>query len=563
MNTINDFSKLKYGTFIHFVTDLSIFSDGRKPSNVDEAVNSFDVEGFADTIEKMKVQYAILTSWHYNMIPLYPSEVTDRWRAKRSPRRDLLGEMIDALAARNIKVILYTHPRDGHDFSDEDRELTGWGKGHKDNDLSAPSPDTFDYKKWNLYIKELYTELAERYAPRLFGFYTDGAGPYKGKKPRFEENMQVVDYLMIRDIMKSHNPALIMIQNYFGYIFSNDHAMPEGYFGYEESVSFDSDLVPAAKKALALCSFKDGWFPQSVSADERDILLATDEDMARLTIFNASCTSGGGTVWACGPYAEGNVWQNGVPSQMERVGRILSKYRESALDCRVGLAYPTVSGDTLMEKGYIFSTSSPDGEFEYLHLMMKEPTYTIKLGETADASLLSSPCSLTEGLSVTDFQKTDTGYKLTLDGKWNKVDNVIKLKRTPSIQAIQAHWINDTDKRIRYEGEWTYCHLTRESRESLGCFESDLHRAKAKGASLFLAFEGSFAEIFAHTHPEGGCAELYVDGIKIADLNTKGDSSKGRVPIFKTADLYGGWHTVYIVLTENSVFDIDAIKIYD
>ncbi len=563
MNKINDFSSLKYGTFIHFVTDLAIFSDGRRPADVDESVESFDVEKFADTVSDMWVQYAILTAWHYNMIPLYPSNVTDKWRAKKSPRRDLLGEMIDALNKRDIKVILYTHPRDGHDFSDEDRSLTGWGKGHKDNDLSAPSPDNFDYLKWNSYIKELYSELAERYASRLYGFYTDGMGPYKGKKPRYEENMQVVDYLMIRDIMKSHNPALIMIQNYFGYIFSNDYAMPEGYFGYEESVSFDSDLVPAAEKSLALCSFKDGWFPQSVSAPEKDVLLASAENMARFTIFNASCTVGGGTVWACGPYAEGNKWQNGVPAQMKLLGEILSQYRESVFDCRRGLSYPTISGDTLKEKKYLFSTTSQDGEYEYLHIMHREPLAVIELGETADGAQLSAPCSATEGLSVVDFKKTASGYIITLDGAWSDIDNVIKFRREKTEKTASFQWINDTDKRIRYDGDWTYSHLTGEDREPLGCFESDFHRSKTNGASLFLVFEGSFAEIFAHTLPEGGRAELYIDGIKVSDLNTRSEEFRPREKIFRTANLHGGSHTLYVVLTEDSVFDIDAIKIFE
>ena len=62
-NTQN-FEFLKYGLFVHYVHNLSFFSDGRKPEDINETLESFDVKGFAEQIAEMKVQYLIITSWH-------------------------------------------------------------------------------------------------------------------------------------------------------------------------------------------------------------------------------------------------------------------------------------------------------------------------------------------------------------------------------------------------------------------------------------------------------------------------------------------------------------------
>ena len=115
-----DFDLYKYGFFVHYVFRISRFSDGSVPERMDEFVESFDVEGFADQIASMGVQYFILTAWHANTIPIYPSAVNEKWRPgeNKSSKRDLLGEIIDAINARGIKMILYTHPRDGHDFDE-------------------------------------------------------------------------------------------------------------------------------------------------------------------------------------------------------------------------------------------------------------------------------------------------------------------------------------------------------------------------------------------------------------------------------------------------------------
>jgi hypothetical protein len=159
----NDFSfkKRKYGLFVHFVHGISCFSDGSLPENINDTVNSFDANAFAESVKQMGVEYLIFTAWHWRAIPLYPSEVTKKYRGDICPARDLLGEIIDAVTNRGIDMLLYTHPRDGHDFTPEDMIACGWGRNESD---TSSNPDTivFDYEKWNKYTLELYSELLLR-----------------------------------------------------------------------------------------------------------------------------------------------------------------------------------------------------------------------------------------------------------------------------------------------------------------------------------------------------------------------------------------------------------------
>lgn len=555
------FSRLKYGLFVHYVYELSPFSDGSFPQSLDAFADHFDVTAFADSVEKMSVEYVILTAWHYRMRPLYPSAVTERWRPGNSCKRDLLGEIIDALKQRGISVILYTHPRDGHDFTDPDRLATGWGLGSEPGRMDTPDPARFSFEKWNRYVDELYAELAQRYGKKLLGFYTDGVGPTRGRSVRAEENRQIVDYLMIRDIMKKENPNIVMIQNYFGYLFSDDYAMPEGFFGYEDT-NLNTAQWPSCRKALAICPFEGGWWPQPKPRGE-DARKMSVADMLQFLLFNASCTAGGGICWASGPYCEGGLWPAGVEETMQEVGRELNRFRESILNAVPSRCYPTVSGDTLVRKGYCFFTGSEDGKYEYLHILRMPESRELLLGEPADGALLSDAVSLTPDVTV-KCDASGKEYRIKLKGKPDPLATVIRFCREAPEKNAEAEWINDTDKRIRYDGAWTYCYL-KDTEDGLGllahgCFEADYHKAERKGDSLFLAFNGSVVELICNTRPNNGSADLFIDSVAAGRIETDAPTTV-RKTMLRSIDLHGGWHTLHLVLREDRPFELDAIRV--
>ncbi|MEN9991948.1 MAG: hypothetical protein RLZZ224_1650, partial [Verrucomicrobiota bacterium] len=203
------FATLKNGFFVHYVWagggGLTLKRDGSAPQSIDELADAFDADGFARDMEAWGVEYVIFTAWHANINPLFPSQTMKRWgMPNHSCRRDLLGDMIKACKARGIPVVLYTHPRDGHDLRGEDRIKTGWGAtpGQQPGD---PNWAEFDYQKWNDFTNELYAELIDRYGKDIIGLFLD-EGSSAG------DSQRVVDYPRLRHTIKSRAPHIVMQQ---------------------------------------------------------------------------------------------------------------------------------------------------------------------------------------------------------------------------------------------------------------------------------------------------------------------------------------------------------------
>ena len=158
-NGMSEFLKTKYGFFVHYVwggdqkKSLTVGRDGKPLATFDEFANAFDAPGFARDLENWGVEYVILTAWHYNINPLFPSETMKKWGLENHTcKRDVLRDVITACKAKGIQVMFYTHPRDGHDLAPEDQLKTGWG-GPNGTD---PDWAKFDRKKWNDFTNELY-----------------------------------------------------------------------------------------------------------------------------------------------------------------------------------------------------------------------------------------------------------------------------------------------------------------------------------------------------------------------------------------------------------------------
>ncbi|MFZ8420377.1 hypothetical protein ACO1MI_13790, partial [Staphylococcus aureus] len=82
-----------------------------------------------------------VTDFHGAGTVLHPSAVLDSWRGPGyTTSEDIIGELIDGLAARGIGTFLFTHPLDPHDYTASQQDLLGA------NDPAG------GYKKWNDFI---------------------------------------------------------------------------------------------------------------------------------------------------------------------------------------------------------------------------------------------------------------------------------------------------------------------------------------------------------------------------------------------------------------------------
>ncbi|MEK0447841.1 MAG: hypothetical protein RL088_109 [Verrucomicrobiota bacterium] len=87
---------------------MSRQTDGRPSPRLDYLANGFEAKGFADDLASMGVDYVIFTAWHSNVIPLFNSSaVVKNFEFQPNASRDMIGEMVTAVKAKGIRVLLY------------------------------------------------------------------------------------------------------------------------------------------------------------------------------------------------------------------------------------------------------------------------------------------------------------------------------------------------------------------------------------------------------------------------------------------------------------------------
>jgi len=560
-----DIRSCKFGLFVHYVLYCSQFADGRKPKDINEAVDNFDVEAFADSVVEMGVEYLLITAWHARVQPLYPSPVTEKWRPGNSPNRDLLGEILDSMQARNIPVLLYTHPRDGHDFTEEDKIKTGWGAGRDAEDGQHPNEATFDYHRWTAYMMEMYEELADRYASRIVGFYTDGNG---SKDPRdlFHTNkdFQVVDYLKMRDIMLSRNPDLITFQNYYGDAYGQHFGNSETYTQYIKSYLGIDNLGKwqcSGGIATSMVTFHTGWTAGQYIG-ESNVSIPMD-NVLRFIMFNASVARCGGTLLSSGPFAEGGLWPVEVMENCTGVGRELARFRDSILDAKPSLSYPTISGAALDDVDYRFWMTGADDRYEYLHCLRMPETGELAWDIAEDKVLLASPEVVSGDMRVLEFVKSADGYKLRLEGTPDALDTVIRFTRLGTSVPPAYEWVNNSNTRICYHKDWEYyaSWIYQAIRVADGCYERDAHCATGADSSAYFAFNGNIVEVYGVMGSGYGSADVYIDGVFCGTIDEQADETKAFVLCFRSMPLHGGQHVIQLYTKDDKPFYLDAFRV--
>ncbi len=407
----------KYGLFVHYVPRLTTDPAGVAIEDPNALANSFDANGFAEDLVTAKVQYVIFSAWHSKMVTLYPSQKMADWgMPHRRTDRDLIAEMIGAVKAKGINVYLYTHPRDGMEFTDEDKLKTGWGTVAPPADQKwNPGPD-FDRPKWNAFINDIYQEMMQRYGARIDGLFMDEGSPQA-------DSHNVVDYPRLRDTIKAVNPRVVLIQNNYGNLYGLDIGMKE-YFGQQEFAQTDGSLWPGYTQPVAATMGGTGesWWAKETS----HAVKYTPRAMFRYTVLQAATnTDGGGMAWAAGPYAGGG-WEPGVLPALQQIGGWIDQIRESVLGTRPSTSYPTKAGTRITDLTWGVATKSPDDRTEYLHVLKPPAGQTLTLPLPQDGKVFSAASLVNDGTPVT-LDKDLNQIRLTIPGTWDAGDTAIKL----------------------------------------------------------------------------------------------------------------------------------------
>lgn len=325
--------------------------------------------------------------------------------------RDVIAELIAALRARGIRLVLYFHPVDGLDFTPEQMERTGWNMYRTGAGV----------KPWNDLMNGLMEETGARYGKAVAGYWLDG-GP---SPPKF-------DGARFKGTIRKHNPEAAVWVNY-GLAterFPNNRRMFEGLSDYAVSENFvgkvagtvDTDLWPVDHNMVTVQIGGEWWAMCGKS-------LQTPEKMLRYTVRLAGTAEQkhGGVAWAAGPYAN-NQWETGVGETLLRFGALLAPISASVSGTTPGTAYVTHAG-TLQKDTWGVATDSPDRRFVYLHVLNPPASgASLTIPHAADGRRFRAARLLVSGRRVT-LRKQGDGYRIALPGgeTWNALDTVVRL----------------------------------------------------------------------------------------------------------------------------------------
>lgn len=396
--------------------------------------DGFDAEGFANDAKAFGVEYVMFTAWHARQLPLYPSAVQQRWRGPGlNANRDMIGDMIRAVKSKGIRVMLYTHPHDGHDFiSDQDKRAVGWSAG---NYFPKPNFAEFDYKKWNDYQSEMYAELAKRYGNLIDGLYMD-------EGDNSEAGDDVVDYNRIRAAIRAVNPNLFVIQNFYFTGYLGDSAGVE-YFRWAEFGDPSGKTWPARRKASIQPVITTTWWADR-PADSQPDLPYSAEAMYRYTVLQASSNANGaGVAWAAGPYVGGG-WEPGVVDRFKSLNGYISPVAASIKNTLSSSSYLTPDYASYNSVSWGAATKSRDNKFEYIHVMKAPSGKTLRLPAPADGKVFGSAVAMRSGRPV-GLAQDSSGVSLTLSTQdnWDELDTVIRLTvaNAPATPAADGRWV--------------------------------------------------------------------------------------------------------------------------
>ena len=387
--------------------------DRTRADSLDQFADAFDAQRFARVADSMAAQYVTFTVCHAGFNILFPSKtMIEAGLPYKVSKRDVIRDLLDALAPYGIKLALYIWHGVGQGgcMTDDELRILGWGA----NETTKAHGD---------FIRQFAREIGERYENEIAGLWFDGVWD--------------MDRSVIASVRETNKGAVIY--GSYGHPADGAHFNPalmdfwtSEYYGPLPSAP--SDLWPTHFSQIGKIFGSDWW------ASKRPvpkITLATAREMFRYTV-RVAATGGqcnGGLHWAAGPYMD-NSWEEGREQLMAEYGKLIRKHKEGLFDTVPSLAYPTHSGSVLSREHWGVATQSFDNSKTYLHVLNAPPSNTLRLPEPATFNMVIS-----EGHGIHRFtraeitgreaglEKTGDGWAVTLPAgiSWDADDTVVTL----------------------------------------------------------------------------------------------------------------------------------------
>ena len=502
---------LKYGIFSHYVwngygmTAGLPNADGSRAKSIDELADNFDVDDYVNQLVEAGAQYMVFTAWHSGTCPLFPSAAMKKWAPGRrsSPKRDLLGDLLDACRKRGVRAFFYCHPY---------------------------QPVVNPHNDW---INDLFAELVDRYGDRLDGLWLD---------ENFQDCTQdkVVDYRRLMRTIKERNPELVLTHNNGGY----------QTYGSDEGVQETQWEHHLGRMTSAYFIFHN--------------TAKSPEDMLITTVIQAAAnTLGGGIQWSIDAHGYGGAKRGGLDATarpiLDPFVKLLKPIAESVKETRPSTSFPPPfrgANVTLGGLAWGVATKSADDRREYLHVLKAPQGRTLLLPAPADGKMFGE-ARLLDGGQKLALRQSNRGLVLTLpEGvEWRKPDTVIVLD---VVAPGGVGLVNNTSRALNFFGtSWKY-----QRDLAGGDYRCDRHVATADGDGFTFTFEGTDVAWLGSRGPDHGRAEIMLDG-KPAGFVDLADGRGAGQTLFSRQGLARGKHTLGVKKTGGGLLTLDAFRVSD
>jgi len=499
---------LKYGIFSHYtwngygMTAGLPNADGSRAATIDELADGFDVPNYVNQLVEAGVQYVVFTAWHSGTCPLYPSAAMDKWAPGRpdSPKRDLLGDVLDECHKRGIRPFFYCHPY---------------------------QPVAEPHNDW---INDLFAEVVDRYGERLDGLWID---------ENFQNCSQdsVVDYRRLMRTIKERNPDLVLTHNNGGFqTYGTDEGVQEVQWEYHEGRMASVYQI----------------FHQTAKSPE-DMLVTT-------VIQAAANTLGGGIQWSIDAHGAGGGSRGGLDASarpiLDGFVELFKPIADSVKNTRPSTSYPPPFSGAVVRLANLkwgVATRSGDDMSEFLHVLKPPAGDTLTLPPPADGKLFTN-ARLLDGGAAVEFRQSNRGLSLTLpEGVSWKSPNTVIVMDVAAPGGVGM--VNNTSPSVHFRGS-SWKNLPAEG------FRGDAQEAAADGDAFAFTFEGTDVEWIGSRGKGHGTVEITLDGVSqgIIDL-AEGEGS--FVSVFTQRNLPRGKHTLVGINRGTGTVTVDAFRVSD
>ena len=303
--------------------------------------DKFDAEALADLAVRAGCKYVVMGSRHHEGYCLWNTKTTKFSSVAMTPKRDFIGEYVDAVRAARIGVGFY--------YSFLDWRFQAYWDGPRKNPTGFAKLVDYTHAQ----VEELMTLYGKIDILWYDGAWRNYSLPGWGFIPTDSELVEAWRSKELNAMVREINPDIVI----------NDRSyLPEDYGTPEQTIT-------PQDRTWELCdTMGDFW-----GAAPQDLNRKTAREI--ITRLITCVSQGGNMLLNIGPNADGSIqdWQR---ENMERIGDWMDKHNEAIYGCGGEWAYP-------FNHGLAPWKTTRKGKALYIHLL-RYPGSTMGIGNLHD-----------------------------------------------------------------------------------------------------------------------------------------------------------------------------------